>query len=275
MKHILVPTDFSECADRAAQVAASLAKISGAKLHFYHNMIIPINWIMLEQHQEQMYPDVTKSVNENKSQLQEYVNKAQKDDIEAEYFLDFESSSDAISRYAESHHIDLIVMGSHGASGVKELFIGSNAQRMVRNATVPVFIVKDKTPNLEVPKVLFASDFEPEMMTPFIKVVEFAEMLDAKIHLIYINTPADFKRSWVIHEKMESFRALASSRLEKSEIVDCMYFEEGIEKYCEIHHTDLITIATHHRKGLSRAILGSLTERIVNHVDLPVMSVPL
>jgi nucleotide-binding universal stress UspA family protein len=99
--------------------------------------------------------------------------------------------------------------------------------------------------------------------------------MGAKIHLLYINTPSDFHRSWVIKERMEAFIALASTNLEEAEIEDSYTFEEGIEQYCEHNVTGLLAIATHHRKGLSRAFLGSLTEKVVNHVKVPVVSFPI
>ncbi len=60
---------------------------------------------------------------------------------------------------AEAHNADLIVMGSHGASGFQEMFIGSNTEKVVRNSDVPVLVVKREEPEFKADKFVFASDF--------------------------------------------------------------------------------------------------------------------
>lgn len=275
MKQILVPTDFSECAKNASDTAIEIAKHYGAQLHFYHFMSIPIDWLNLNLDENRIYPDVTAQVNRIQQELDELVRLANKHGVEARSFLSFADSADAIPRYAREHGISMIIMGSHGAQGIKELIMGSNAQKVVRNSRIPVLILKQPMTSLEVRNVLFVSDFEPEMAAPFEKVVDFAEKLGAKIHLLFINTPSDFHQSWEIEERMESFVALASKNLGQKMTINASNFEEGLEKYCELHPTGFLAIATHHRRGLSRVFEGSLTEKIVNHVNVPIMSFPI
>ncbi|MEQ8581954.1 MAG: universal stress protein [Marinoscillum sp.] len=275
MKKILVPTDFSECAKNATALAKEIARRYHGELHFYHFVSVPVDWVHLDFAQHTIYPDVTQEVNRVKKLLDAAVKDAEADGLKSIGYMDFDNSTDAVTRYARSNDISMIVMGSHGARGVKEFFIGSNAQTVVRHAEVPVLVVKHKFKRATFPTILFVSDFEAEMMRPFEDVVDFAELLGAKIHLLFVNTPSEFQRSWVIKERMEGFIALASDNLEKVEIVDSHTFGEGVEKYCEINQTGLLAIATHHRKGLSRAFLGSLTETVVNHVKVPVVSFPI
>jgi len=275
MKKILVPTDFSDCAQNATDTAIEIAKRYGAQLHFYHFVSVPIDWVHLDFAQNTIYPDVTEEVARVKKELRKLVKYAEGHGLEAVEFMDFDNSTEAVTSYAKKNGISMIIMGSHGAKGVKEFFIGSNAQMVVRNAEIPVLIVKEKLEKFEIPNILFVSDFDEEMIKPFMNVVAFAESMNAKIHLLYINTPSEFERSWVVKQKMEGFVALASQNLEGVEVINSYTFEEGIEKYCEMNVTGLLAIATHHRKGLSRAFLGSLTETVVNHVNVPVVSFPI
>lgn len=275
MKQILVPTDFSECARNASETAIAIAKRYGAQLHFYHFMSIPVDWMNLNLDEPRIYPDVTAEVNRIQGELENLVESANNRGVAARSFLSYADSPDAIPRYAREHGISMIIMGSHGAKGIKELIMGSNAQKVVRHSRIPVLILKEPMNAVETPSVLFVSDFEPEMAAPFEKVVDFAEKLGAKIHLLYINTPSDFHQSWEIEERMESFVALASRNLGEKMTINASSFEEGLEKYCEMHPTGFLAIATHHRRGLSRIFEGSLTEKIVNHVNVPIMSVPI
>lgn len=275
MKKILVPTDFSDCANNATDIAIDIAKHYGAELHFYHFVNVPIDWMNLDFAQNAMYPDVTAEVNRVQSEMKKLVQQVETKGVHAYSFVDFDNSTGAVASYAKKNDISMIIMGSHGAKGIQEFFLGSNAQKVVRYAEVPVLIVKSKLDRVAIKDILFISDFQEEMTKPFENVVLFAEMLGAKIHLIFLNTPSDFQRSWVIKERMKSFEKLATGLMAKSEIVDCLFLEEGMEKYCEENHVGMIAMATHHRKGLSRTFLGSLTEEVVNHMDIPVVSFPI
>ena len=108
---------------------------------------------------------------------------------------------------SKKNEVDLIVMGSHGASGFKEMFIGSNAEKVVRNSEIPVLIIKKEAGDFEVKKFVFASDFADEIKKPFAKVVEFANKFDAELHLVMINTPSSFKPTHIANEIMSSFIA--------------------------------------------------------------------
>ncbi len=275
MKNILVPTDFSECAEHALNVAIKLGRKFDSELHLYHALNVPIDWAHLDFSQNLVFPKLSEQKDQVNQQLQELAKKVELEGLTCVTHLNYDNSKEAITKYANEKAISLIVMGSHGAKGAKELFIGTNAQFVVRNSEIPVLVIKNKVEYLDAPDVLFVSDFRDEMIPPFEHVVSFAEQIGAKIHLLHINTPSEFKRSWVIEERMESFVALASNHLGSVKVIDALFFEEGLEHYCQTHLNSLIAIATHHRKGLSRAFVGSLTETIVNRVNVPVMSFPI
>lgn len=272
MKKILVPTDFSDCAWEASQTAIEIAKVSNSDLNFLHIMSIPIDWVHLEANADKMYPDITKRVSGVTEELRKHVREAEKEGVNANYFIGYSDDKRTIQQHIQEHNVDMVVMGSHGASGMKELFIGSNAQKVIRYSDVPVLIVKEHIDSILVPNVVFVSDFEGEAMTPFNKVVGLAEMLGANIHLLYVNTPAFFNDTKSIEIKMESFRALASDRLAKAEIYCDFIFEEGIQKYCDEIEFSVIAIATHGRRGFTRMLLGNDAEKVVNHVKNPVLS---
>jgi len=69
-------------------------------------------------------------------------------DLKVSEIIQFELAFDGIMNISKKNSVDLIVMGSHGASGFKEMFIGSNAEKVVRNSDIPVLIIKKKLANL-------------------------------------------------------------------------------------------------------------------------------
>ena len=273
MKKILVPTDFSACADRAAEVAIQLAEKIKAELHFVHLMSIPIDWVHLEQSQEKLYPDVTKRVKEANHRLCERINWAEKKGLTARHYLHYNESYAGIVDYIHENSMDLVVMGSHGASGLKGFFLGSITQRIARLSSAPVLVIKENTRKLKFDKIVFASNFEPEMDKAYKKVVNLAKTLGAKLHLLFVNTPSNFTDTRTVQERMESFKKHANGVVASSDIYDAYQFEEGITEFCEDKTGWLVAMATHGNIGVDRFFTGSLTEYIINRVDLPLLSV--
>ena len=273
MKKILIPTDFSVCADHAAEVAIQLARRIKAELHFVHLMSIPIDWVHLEHHQEKLYPDVTKRVKEANHRLCEWVNRAEKKGLTAQHYLHYNESYSGIVDYINQNSIDLVVMGSHGASGLKGFFWGSITQRIARLSSVPVLVIKESTGKLEFDKMVFASNFEPEMDKAYKKVVQLAKILGSKLHLLFINTPSNFTDTKTVKERMEAFKKSANGVVASSDIYDAYQFEDGITGFCEDKAGWLVAMATHGNIGVDRFFTGSLTEHVINRVDLPLLSV--
>ncbi|MFY0688358.1 MAG: universal stress protein [Cyclobacteriaceae bacterium] len=275
MKRILVPTDFSACANKAAKTAMNIAKMSGGEIHFLHFMPIPINWIQMEKGQETMYPDITKDVNEAKVELGKLVAEAERFGVHATQYLGYNESSTNIIDHIEENHISMVVMGSHGASGFRELFMGSNAQKIVRLSPVPVLIIKKDMNQVNKANIIFVSDFETEAIQPFEGLMSLAEVLSAKVHLVYINTPSYFTDTWEIQRRMEPFRVMCGNRLGQIKTVNTYVFEDGLEKFCGSFENGIVTMATHGRQGVSRMFYGSMAEKVVNHVSIPVLSLKI
>jgi nucleotide-binding universal stress UspA family protein len=163
-------------------------------------------------------------------------------------------------------------MGSHGASGFKEMFIGSNAEKVVRNSEVPVLIIKKHHPDFKVTDFVFASDFTDEIKKPFEKAVEFANKFDSTLHLVMITTPNNFKSTPISQEIMRSFAANFKINKFQTHIYNETNVEKGILNFADSVHADLIGMSTHGRKGLSHFFNGSISEDLVNHSTLPVIT---
>ena len=271
MKKILVPTDFSECANIASEAAIKMAKMSSAEILFLHYMAIPVNWIHLDSNEnKKMYPDVTKKVRAVTNQLETLVQSANKEGVKAQHHIAFNNDSSNVINHIEEFGIDFVVMGSHGVRGIKEFFLGSNAQKMIRQAIVPVLIIKKKLETMDKPNIVFLSDFELDMLPAFRKIVDFADILNASIQLLYINTPSDFQDTWTIRSRVEKFRHQIKDKQAQVQIIDALDFEEGLAKYCKGLKCGMIAMISHH-KGLFHR--NEKAESIVNHLDLPFFSV--
>ncbi|MEA1785234.1 universal stress protein [Arenibacter sp. GZD96] len=270
MKRIIVPVDFSEPSEYALKVAVSLAKKHDSEILALH---------MLELSQgvftspEGPYIDQSVFFIElAKKRFAEFLDKPYLKGISITPIIKHFKVFREVNEVAAQHGADLVVIGSHGAEGLKEIFIGSNAQKVVRHSDIPVLVVKDDMPEFKVDHFVFASDFKDADMNAYLKANDFARKLKAKIHLVYINIPGD---SFLSHQdaqkRIDAFLSKAGAT-HHVQIYNDYSVEEGVLNFGETINADLVGIPTHGRKGLSHFFMGSIGEDIVNHSKIPVVT---
>jgi universal stress protein A len=142
-KRILCPIDFSEFSDAALAYASTLAYQAGAKLLLVYvdDRQFPYDagfagYVPPPDETEQL----EKQLNETRPTIEK---------VECEHHLLFGHPPDAIVEFARTHEIDLIVMGTHGRTGVARLLMGSVAESVVRRAECPVLTLRQPSPTLQ------------------------------------------------------------------------------------------------------------------------------
>lgn len=271
MKKILVPTDFSKHAEYALKVAAQIAKKNDGEIILIHMLELPTsgNDALSVAHE---IPELMLFKNAALSKLDDLMNASYLEGIKVSKIIQFELAFDGIIKNGESHDVDLIVMGSHGASGFQEMFIGSNTEKVVRNSNVPVLVIKNEHENFNADKFVFASDFSDEIKKPFEKVVSFAKKFNSHIHLVNINTPNNFKSTRVAQKIMDEFIASVDFKNVSTHIYNDINVEKGILHFAKSIEADIIGMSTHGRKGIAHFFNGSISEDLVNHAKRPVIT---
>lgn len=272
MKSILIPTDFSDCAGHAVQAAIAIAQKTNAEIHFLHLMSVPVDWLKLEE-KEKMYPDVTRRVNKANIRLNSLVELAEKSEVNAKKYLCYNENYEQIIRHIKGNGNDFVVMGSHGASGIQELFIGSLTQKIARLSPVPVLVIKTLQEEFKISNIVFASDFEEDVQDQYLQVVDFARNVEAKLHLLYINTPFNFTDTDTTKIKMGNYAMHSPRLVESTNVYNYNNIDVGLFKFCEQKNADMIAMITHGRKGISGILVRSITESVINHSNLPVLSI--
>lgn len=275
MKRILVPTDFSESAKNALEVAANLARKNNAKLYLLHMMGISqsiINKAETENFAEAMfYMELAKK---RFAELQEepFLKGVEVESIVQNYLMFSE-----VNELAHEKQIDLIVMGSHGTGKVSDFFVGSNTEKVVRTSDFPVLVIKKSRPDFSPKKAVFASDFEADNLHAWQKAMEVFGGMGVEVLPLYVNLPNEkFMSTPEIESRINQFMSMAYKSSERKPpvvtIVSDYTVENGIYQYCKKAGADLIGVPTHGRRGLSHFFLGSLGEDLANHADLPVLT---
>lgn len=272
---IIVPVDFSKHSEFAMEAAATLAKKYNASLLILH---------MLELSDS---VSLTQTGNDNMAQAVFYLKLAEK---RFDAFLDKDYLKDLnvtrivkhfkvfseVNEVANEHEADLIVMGSHGTGGVKELFVGSNTEKVVRHSDIPVLVVKHNPILMDFDNVVFACDFTEESIQAYLNACNLFNLLGSKMQMVYVNRPdASFKSTPEIEKIVANFFKIADQSLNKMKDVHYVSdysVEKGVLNFSNVIGADLIAVVTRGRTGLSHFFEGSISEDIANHSTLPVMT---
>ena len=283
MKNILILTDFSDAAQGAYSAASTLAKKSNSVLHVMHTVDSVQKYVdmSLTTSGDPMIPGfepellmqvIEKQKEDAKAQLDEMKTELEADNLKVVLHLTTGDLIDDIQETVEKNNIDLLVMGTHGASGFREAFIGSNAQKVVRNCKVPVLTVREEVQDLEVDCMVFASDYlEFDINEQLPKVKNIAEVLESELHLLYVNTPAYFEQSDDTIDRMERVAEQYGLDDAMQYIYNDFNIDEGIMHYSDLVEADMIVLVTHGFKGLKRLISDHVSESVVNHSKTPVL----
>ncbi|MBL6664084.1 MAG: universal stress protein [Flavobacteriales bacterium] len=273
MKTLLVPTDFTEYADFALEVAASISKKTGAKIYLL-NVIDKI--YRKEDGSYNRYEDVTlNGITEHKEvdkRFNERKKKYQLQDVELLKESQFDTVYGSILKYADQYKADLIIMGAYGNSGSEESFIGSNTERVMRNSSIPVLTIKQRYENFNINNIVFASLFLSEAKRIFPKLKSFAELFNAKIHLLKVITPARFERTPIAIALMNKFAAEFNLKDYAVNLYADNSVEGGIINFSNEVEADIIAITTHGKRRLTYLINGNLTDEVVNESAKAILS---
>ncbi|HEX8072136.1 MAG TPA: universal stress protein [Pyrinomonadaceae bacterium] len=146
IRAILLPTDFSECAESALPYATDLARLMGARLvclHVVEPMLPPVGYAPVAE----PLPAVDVSEQLQQSAERELPRVAEREEcagLQVEEVIGHGEAAAEIVRVARAHDVDLIVISSHGRTGLGRMLFGSTAESVVRHAHCPVLVVKPK-----------------------------------------------------------------------------------------------------------------------------------
>lgn len=274
MKNILVTTDFSEKSIASLKVAIGLAKRQKAQIFLLHALELPFR---LVTQSEVSIPEAMYFLNLSKQRFSD-IKKEIGEDVEIKDIIETQPLTDAVEEAIEKYNIDLVFMGSNGASGSKELFIGSNAEKVIRSASVPVLVIKNPEEKLQIKHVMFACDFSKKFLKPFEKAVKFAKLFNAKVDLVYVNTPYQFLTTTEINERMKEFLSSTdkvSAKKFETHVYNDIRVETGILNYVAENNVDLVCMFPSGRRGIAHFFNGSISSDLVNHATKPVLTIKL
>ncbi len=264
MKKILVPTDFSDQAFNALKAAAGIARKSNAEIVLLHIIDLPQETMDMIKPGYDL-PEIMFFKESAEARLTQTSFSPELSGLTVSQILKLGRTFSEVTEVAKANNIDLIVMGSHGASGFKELFIGSNTEKVIRTSEIPVLAIKGNNDEIKFDKVVVASDFTEDTGESFLRIINFLKANGGTPHFLMVNTPNNFKPTHVAEEMAHNF--LKQFELDGYEfsIYNDLDIEKGILNFADRINADLIAMGTHGRKGFARFLNGSISEDLMNH----------
>jgi nucleotide-binding universal stress UspA family protein len=268
MKKILVPTDFSVQALYAAQVAVSIAKKSGATLHFVHVIDLPS---YADSPSFRLISESSELKQKAEKAMQDLLDELNTDDLDVNSSIEFDTIYQSIIDISKTENIDLIVIGSHGTSGIEKFLIGSVTEKVIQMAPCLVLAIKYPIDDIDIKSMVFASSFYGEVCESYPKIQRFANLFGAKIHLLKVLTRHHFETTRYSKKIIEAFIKECHAENYTINTYNDDTEEEGMLHFAEDINADLIALATHGRTGLSHLINGSITEHLTDQSPKPVL----
>jgi len=283
MKRILVPTDFTEQSENALKFAYQIAKKIKGEIELLHVLDASegdpysgMNSIHLSGEMsggegiDRIY--FAKLLEKTTERFEAIKARPEFSNVKIFHKMQTGTPYKNISKETENGKVDLIVMGTSGVNDWEEAFVGSNAERVVRNAKCPVFTIQNEVSVDNIKNIAYASDFKfnHEHLVDLVK--EIGDMLKAKIHLVKVNTPADFKNDKSNYGILKSFAEENKFSNYELHVYNHEEEEDGIICFSESFGIDMIVMATEGRTGFSRLLEGSIAEDVINFSKIPVLT---
>ena len=296
---ILFPTDFSEAARYAGCYAALLARKLGARLHALHVPFIPLPATPADLARLAGAEPYEAGRRKAEAQLEELLRAEDWRTLRVRRTVTLGLVEDEILKAAEG--TSLIVMGTHGRTGIARAMLGSVTEKVVRMAPCPVLTVKHPEVRVELPwgvtlagrrrladrprlqSILVPLDGSTLAEGILAEVRELARPLEAMITLLRVIPPyltpsmesqeKESARDWAEVEAylQEKRQALQAAGVSVNSVVRTGDPAHQILECAEANEIDVIAIATHGRSGLSRWLLGSVADKVLRGSDIPVL----
>lgn len=275
IKKILVPVDFTDTSETAIREAVHLARGLKASIYLIHviEAYSALSSGML--YGQTIVPSAIELEGAVKKQMEEVRGriKSQMGTLPKMIIAKGSVYAEIIS-YAKKEKIDLVMMGTHGAAGYKELFIGSNAQRVVTLSEIPVLTIQEKSQREGFGNILIPIDDSLHSREKLNMAMIIAKANKATIHLVGLSPSKSKTELDKFRIKLESVEKIirAAKLSYETTVVNGTSLAKVAMKYATQQNCDLIVVNTGHESKVGGIFMGAFAQQIVNHSKIPVLS---
>lgn len=273
MKKILVPIDFTETSDNAFIHAIEMAKVLHAELVLLHtfdlpiidNQLFPENYIEVfnsaELAQFEYFKDKIRV-------LRELADNRKLGYIQMNHLLMDGDLIDAIKKAVKQENIDMVVMGTNGASGWTSVFIGTNTGYVISDISVPVLSVPIEAKFQKIETIAFTTRFREKDIEALIKVLKIAKKLHANVKCLYVKT----SNSDVSDEKIKRWESHFEDEPIQFFVIPSEDVKETIEDFLVDQGADILAMLTYKRNFFAELFTHTLTQKLSYYLKTPILA---
>lgn len=267
MKTILVPTDFSNNANNALKYANELAKAINNKIVLLHSFM-PLTRVY-----DLTSEMLVENLNEHKQSSEKNLKKISDKyiTVPSRYVVKVGDTTDEIVTNAEKSKSQLIVMGTHGASGVKRILFGSNTSEVISKSMVPVLAVPQKYRYKKIDTIVYASDLK-NTINELKHIIPIAKQLDATIEVLNLKYAHSKNDNATIEKKIKALSYKKIKLIEQQAKIDQTLVEQ-IQKYLKKHKPQLLVMFPENKNWFDKIFLSSKTEELATELKIPMLSI--
>ena len=277
MRKILFPTDFSKAAENAFIYALKMANHYGASvtvLHVY-NLLDALNVYSqgpFDEYYEQLRNQKFQNYQDSVKPLDKIAQDNSLDQVDCYYVMEEGFVEKTIMDVAKRDEVDLIIMGTTGASGLKEVFLGSIAGEMLENApckvlAIPQNAIFDGT----IDNIALTISYQEEEKRALHQLLDWAQPLNPQIHVINI----DLAHTEFYNQRMNYFKKdYEDNNQLHFHVIDGTDFTNDLTKFLHEQSIDLLAMVTHQRNFINELFHYSKAKAMSYHTDIPILSIP-
>ncbi len=275
MKKIIVPVDFSEISSNALDFAIDFNEIVKGEIILLHVLELPSYSFSTIGEMDLNQPDRflnAKFMEGAHNRLTEWSKRVTEAGQEVKLRMKHGNPYQGIAKEITEEKANWIIIGSTGAAGLSEIFLGSNAERVIRHSECPVITVKGPCKIADMKNIVFASDLSEEQNWVAYKAKDVQEMLGLNMHIVKVKTPHNFLSEKAVQDQLKAFASRNHFENTTLNSIEGDYPDEGIVDFAEEVGAGLIMIGTHGKTGLAHIFGGSRAEDLANHSKIPVLT---
>ncbi|MDX1407401.1 MAG: universal stress protein [Saprospiraceae bacterium] len=277
MKKILFPTDFSEAADHAFVYALNIADKLDAQITTVHAYHLPhVQAVRLPRTLKEVYDSIVieefENYRDHVPHLHEVAAAQGLSHVPVRHAM-IEARQGvvrAILGVADRDEFDFIIMGTTGASGLREIFLGSVAAEMLENACCPVLAVPRKAVfDGRIDKIAMTTEFAPSEKQTLEQVMQFAGEFEADVYVVHVDT----SHTEQFAQRMQSYRKdLGEYPNLYFKVIDAISVEAALAQFIEEYRIDVLAMQTHKRNFIQELFTYSMTKKMAYHLRVPILA---
>lgn len=267
IQRIIVPTDFSPCADHASIIALRFAKTTQSRITFLHYFKKP--WFFSSEKELRI---------KYSHQLKQHIqNLAAEAGIELNDKVDFYSKSGSMLKdlpaFCVKHFISMAIMGTKGAGAGHESakYFGSKTMKFIKSTYTPVLAIPDKGHLEDIKSIVYATDYKEVTGASFDYVLKIGEMFQALITVLHVRKPYEMfnvKRdsAFASDNLVYKYKNIQKVTLSNPDVI------AGIDEYIKSNRVDMLALSVNNSEMIERLFHNSVFQKFILESDIPVLA---